>query len=237
MLRKKALTRSYVCWSGVNSDIVNFVKACHQCASVARSPPHAPPVSWSKPIAPWQRVHIDYAKSIEGEHYLIVVDAFTKLPEIIQTNRISSVATITILRSLFAIFDMLVTIVSDNGSQFTSAKFDFCISNGIDHITIAPYHPQSNGQTEQFVDTSKRVVKKIREERGSIQHALDIFLLPYRSTPNRALPGNILPSECQHLKILDNLDVSIVTTQFMPRYTVVTDGSVAYRENLAPGAK
>lgn len=91
---------------------------------------------------------------------------------------------------------MPVTLVSDNGTQFTSAEFaDFCASNGIEHLTTAPFHPQSNGQAERFVDTFKRAVKKIREGRGSIQHALDIFLLTYRSTPNRALPDQKSPSE------------------------------------------
>ncbi|XP_062700352.1 uncharacterized protein K02A2.6-like [Aedes albopictus] len=196
MQRMKALARSYVYWPSLDADIVNFVKACQQCASVARSPPHSPPVPWPKPTAPWQRVHVDYAGPIEGEYYLIAVDAFSKWPEIIQTTRITSAVTITTLRGLFARLGMPVTLVSDNGTQFTSAEFaDFCASNGIEHLTTAPFHPQSNGQAERFVDTFKRAVKKIREGRGSIQQALDIFLLTYRSTPNRALPDQKSPSE------------------------------------------
>ncbi|XP_021709560.1 uncharacterized protein K02A2.6-like, partial [Aedes aegypti] len=106
-----------------------------------------------------QRVHVDYAGPIEGDYYLIAVDSFSKWPEIVQTNRITSAVTISILRGLFARLGMPVTLVSDNGTQFTSAEFaDFCASNGIEHLTTAPFHPQSNGQAERFVDTFKRAV-------------------------------------------------------------------------------
>ncbi|XP_055623717.1 uncharacterized protein K02A2.6-like [Toxorhynchites rutilus septentrionalis] len=173
-----------------------FVKACQQCASAARSPPHSPPVPWPKSTAPWQRVHVDFAGPIEGDYYLLAIDSFSKWPEIIRTTRITSAATISILRGLFARLGMPVNLVSDNGTQFTSAEFaDFCASNGIEHLTTAPFHPQSNGQAERFVDTFKRAVKKIREGRGSIEEALDVFLLTYRSTPSRALPDQKSPSE------------------------------------------
>ncbi|XP_055633534.1 uncharacterized protein K02A2.6-like [Toxorhynchites rutilus septentrionalis] len=196
MQRMKAIARSYVYWPTLDADIVSFVKACQQCASVARSPPHSPPVPWPKSTAPWQRVHVDFAGPIEDDYYLLAIDSFSKWPEIIRTTRITSAATISILRGLFARLGMPVTLVSDNGTQFTSAEFaDFCASNGIEHLTTAPFHPQSNGQAERFVDTFKRPVKKIREGRGSIEEALDVFLLTYRSTPSRALPDQKSPSE------------------------------------------
>ncbi|XP_055543483.1 uncharacterized protein K02A2.6-like [Wyeomyia smithii] len=65
----------------------------------------------------------------------------------------------------------------------------------IEHTTTAPFHPQSNGQAERFVDTFKRGIKKIREGEGPIQKALDLFLLKYRSTSNPAVSGGVSPSE------------------------------------------
>ncbi|XP_053698915.1 uncharacterized protein K02A2.6-like [Sabethes cyaneus] len=194
--RMKALSRSYVYWPSLDEEVQAYVKTCPHCASVARSPPHMDPVPWAKASGPWQRVHVDFAGPVEGEYYLIAVDSFSKWPEVVQTRRITAHATISILRGLFARLGMPEILVSDNGTQFTSAQFaDFCMSNGIEHVRTAPFHPQSNGQAERFVDTFKRTVKKIQEGRGDIEEALDIFLLTYRSTPNRSLPESKSPSK------------------------------------------
>ncbi|XP_065090367.1 uncharacterized protein K02A2.6-like [Ochlerotatus camptorhynchus] len=117
---------------------------------------------------------------------MLAVDAYSKWPEIVQTRRITSAATISILRSLFARLGMPEVVVSGNGTQFTSAEFqNFCADNGIQHVTTDPFHPQSNGQAERFVDTFKRTVKKIQEGKNTLQEALDVFLLVYRTTSNR----------------------------------------------------
>jgi transposase InsO family protein len=71
------------------------------------------------------------------------------------------------LNGLFYTFGSPENLVSDNGSQFASQEFqDFCKSLGINHIFTAPYHPQSNGQSERFVDTFKRALKKMKGEGG-----------------------------------------------------------------------
>ncbi|XP_055604442.1 uncharacterized protein K02A2.6-like [Uranotaenia lowii] len=183
--RMKAIARSFVYWPSLDADIVKFVSSCRPCAMVAKSPPLSPPQPWPKPEKPWQRVHVDYAGPIEGDYFLLLVDSFSKWVEIYKTSRTTSAATIGILRGIFARFGMPITLVSDNGSQFTSTEFAaFCVENAIEHLTTVPYHPQSNGQVERFVDTFKRSLRKIREGKGTIQEALDTFLLTYRTTPN-----------------------------------------------------
>ncbi|XP_065082308.1 uncharacterized protein K02A2.6-like [Ochlerotatus camptorhynchus] len=131
--RMKAIARSFVYWPSIDSDIAAHVKACHHCAVAAKSPPKAPPLSWPKSTYPWQRVHIDYAGPIEGEYFLLSVDSYSKWVEIVRTKSITATATIGILRSLFVRLSMPETLVSDNGTQFTSAEFaQFCLENGIE---------------------------------------------------------------------------------------------------------
>ncbi|XP_055604854.1 uncharacterized protein K02A2.6-like [Uranotaenia lowii] len=65
-----------------------------------------------------------------------------------------------------------------------------CERLGIIHIRIAPFHPQSNGQAERFVDTLKRSLQKITEGEGvPAIDALQTFLQVYRSTPSAVLDG------------------------------------------------
>ncbi|XGW09189.1 hypothetical protein V3C99_011472 [Haemonchus contortus] len=107
----------------------------------------------------------------------------------------TSTATLRELRRLFAQFGLPQTIVSDNGTQFTSAEFqDFCRINGIKHVRSPPFHPQSNGQAERFVDTFKRSIGKIRSK-GPAVDALHTFLFTYRNTPCTASPDGRSPAE------------------------------------------
>ena len=101
--------------------------------------------------APWKRVHVDLAGPIDGEMFMIVVDAHSKWPEVVFMPRITTDQTIEALKMVFCRFGYPEVLVSDNGTQFTSAKFAlFCAESGIRHVTSAPYHPQSNGQAERF---------------------------------------------------------------------------------------
>ena len=76
-------------------------------------------------------------------------------------------------------------IVSDNGPQFTSDEFKwFCKSNGIRHITSAPYHPSTKGAIERAVQTMKKSLKSTVNESGTIQTKLSRFLMSYRSIPH-----------------------------------------------------
>merc|ERR1712055_511919 len=55
-----------------------------------------------------------------------------------------------------------VTIVSDNGPQFTSEVFkDKMDKWGVKHVLTPPYHPASNGLAEKAVGIIKNHLKKM----------------------------------------------------------------------------
>ncbi|XP_038116866.1 uncharacterized protein K02A2.6-like [Culex quinquefasciatus] len=194
--RMRSLARTLVYWPNIDDQISALVRACQECASVAKADTKTKLQSWPTPEKPWQRVHADFAGPINDTYFLLVVDSFSKWPEIIPTKRTTTAATISILRKIFARFGNPEVMVTDNGPQLTSDTFEqFCESNGIMHLKTAPFHPQSNGQAERFVDTFKRTVKKIRAGGEDLDEALDIFLNCYRSTPCRNAPGGKSPAE------------------------------------------
>ena len=159
--RMKSLMRSFVYWPNMDKDIENVAKLCKGCALAAK----ASPIkfnSWPKTDLPSSRIHIDFAGSLEGFCYFFVVDSFSKWPEVHRCKNPTTEITIKFLRGLFARFGVVNTLVSDNGSQFTSREFkDFCESYQINHVTTAAFHPWSNRQAERFVDTLKRALKKL----------------------------------------------------------------------------
>nr|XP_049462951.1 uncharacterized protein K02A2.6-like [Anopheles coluzzii] len=197
--------------------------------AVAKSPPLLEPKFWPKTTKPWERVHIDYAGPVDGAYFLIVVDAFSKWPEVMKTITTTTTATISMLRSIFARFGMPEKLVSDNGAQFTSDAFkDYCKQSGIEHIKTPPFYPQSNGQAERFVDTMKRALKKIQSEDISTETALDTFLQTYRSTPHPAL-NQRTPAE-----VLFNRNIRIPLDLIHP--TTTTHSEVDQRDDQQPPA-
>ncbi|KAK6763678.1 hypothetical protein RB195_024125 [Necator americanus] len=110
------------------SDIEKLVRTCPRCASVAKDLIKAEVQSWPKPHSPWTRVHADFAESMEGLYCLLIVDAYSKWPEIVQMSSISSTATIQAIKCISAEFGNPETLITDNGTQFTSSQFtSFCL--------------------------------------------------------------------------------------------------------------
>nr|CDJ87606.1 Integrase domain containing protein [Haemonchus contortus] len=188
-------TFDVVYWPSMEADIEKLVRNCATCAQQAKDPVKTELQSWPKPLTPWTRVHADFAGPLDGNFYLVIVDAFSKWPEIIQMNSITTSATIKVLTKVFAQFGNPQTLVTDNGTQFTSATFvDFCRRRGIKHVRSPPFHPQSNGQAERFVDTFKRGLAKLKGEEPTTE-ALQAFLMAYRSTPCPSGPNHLSPAE------------------------------------------
>ena len=182
--RMKIIAREHVYWSGIDKDIENWTRSCSPCQQAAKSPIKHTLCSWPKETKPWSRIHIDYAGPLHGKMYLVVVDAFSKWPEIIEMANSTTSNTINALQRIFAQFGLPETIVSDNGTQFTSTVFqEYCAENAIKHVRSPPFHPQSNGQAERFVDTFKRALIKLRND-GTYKESLQTFLFSYRTTPS-----------------------------------------------------
>ena len=92
---------------------------------------------------------------------------------------------------MFATHGLPETIVSDNGTVFTSPEFkNLTTRNCIRHIRTALYHPSSNGQVERAVQTFKEAMKKNQEE--SLETRVSRFLF-FRTTPHSTT--GITPAE------------------------------------------
>ena len=185
--RMKAVSRCHFWWPQLDSQIEDLVRNCLVCQQCAHTPPATSLQPWTWAKSPWDRIHIDFAFK-NNKNYLIVVDSHSKWLEVISMTDITSGHTIDALKKLFARYGLPLELVSDNGPQLISKEFElFLKCNGIKHILIPAYHPQSNGLAERNVQTFKNALKKMvsdPRDRRTVSDKISHFLQNYRSTPH-----------------------------------------------------
>ena len=80
------------------------------------------------------------------------------------------------LKVIFSEYGWSDTIVSDNGPCYTAEAFTKTMQEyRVNHITISPHYPQSNGIAEKFVQTVKNLFYKARDEGADLCKALMIY--------------------------------------------------------------
>ena len=124
------------------------------------------------------RVGVDYFTLLDQD-YLLIVDYFSKFPEVIPVSSKTAEATIKCMKTTFSRHGIPNTVVADNmpfnSTQFRalSRQWSFTIS------TSSPNYPQSNGLIERNVQTIKRLLRKAIDSNT----ITDLTLLEYRNTP------------------------------------------------------
>ena len=133
-----------VWWTGVSSQMETFVRQCSTCARL-HPPTKEPMLPSALPKHPWEKVASDLFE-FKGKQYLLVVDYYSRYPEVIQLTATTSSSVISSMKSIFSRHGIPRTMVSDNGPQYNSAEMkDFASSYGFNHVTSSPHYPQSNG--------------------------------------------------------------------------------------------
>ncbi|XP_029163050.1 uncharacterized protein K02A2.6-like [Nylanderia fulva] len=142
VVKMKGLARSHCWWPAIDKDIENLVEV------------HL----WEAPSAPMQRVHVDFAGPFLGKMFLLMVDAFSKWPEVHIVQDITAKTTIAKCRGMFAAYGLPKVIVTDNGRTFVSSEFQrFLQINGIEHKRTSPFNPATNGQSREPVRSNSPV--------------------------------------------------------------------------------
>lgn len=182
--RMKALARSFLWWPGLDEETEIYVSQCAVCETTLNRPAAAPLHPWSWATTSWERIHVDFAE-INKQHYLVVVDVYSKWIEVLPTQLTTTEKTAHLLRNLFASYGLPKVLVSDNGPPFTSTEFEqFLKTNGVRHVLTPPYHPASNGAAERAVQTFKKAWTRLEAQSVSPHQRLARFLFTYRNTPH-----------------------------------------------------
>lgn len=166
--------RTTVWWPRMGKEIQSLVSSCAICLQKQPSHSREPMKPSTPPDRPFQRVATDILE-FQRTHYLVLVDSYSRYLEISQLSNLTSAHVISKMKTVFARHGVPETVISDNGTQFTSAEFrDFADKWNFDHQTSSPHYPVSNGQAESAVKIAKSILS---------QEDPALALLVYRSTP------------------------------------------------------
>ncbi|XP_046608877.1 uncharacterized protein K02A2.6-like [Neodiprion virginianus] len=184
IVKMKSLARGHCWWSNIDKDIENLVQSCESCLRNRNNPAKVPIHLWEPATRPFERIHIDFAGPFMGAILFILVDAYSKWPEIRVVKNMLASTTIDVCTDIFAQFGFPEVLVSDNGGTYISSEFEsFLKLHGIAHKFSAPHHPASNGQAERFVQMIKFALKKV-DDKKNVNASLRKILIQYRNTPH-----------------------------------------------------
>ena len=162
-------------WPGINSQIEDICKNCTTCAQHAQQHPLEPLKPYPAPTLPWQLVSQDLF-ALNGSAYLVTVDHYSDCYELDQLPSIQSSSVIQATKQHFSRHGVPHTLITDNGTQFTSEAFKaFAEKYKFKHITSSPYWSQSNGRAEAAVKSAKHILLTVED--------VDLALLSVRNTP------------------------------------------------------
>ena len=163
-------------WLNIDSDISKMSQQCGACVRHQSATTQAPVHPWIMPEKPWSKIHVDHAIDFLGQHWLVVIDAYSKDPCIYFRMSVSTQTTINLLDS-FTCFRYPHTIVLDNAATFTFEVFpQYCKERGIVHLTGAPYHPVTNGAAACLIRTFKEALcKSSKPPKQALQEFLLMF--------------------------------------------------------------
>ena len=113
--------RESVWWPGVSRQIEQWVQQCPVCIQAARLQTAR---LQTEPLKltdyPWQVAWSDLFE-LDGK-YLLLVDYYSRFPEVIKLNTMTSSAVIRVLQAAFSIYGIPEMLQSDIGPQYASQE-------------------------------------------------------------------------------------------------------------------
>src|SRR6266540_1547433 len=125
-------------------------------------------------------------------HLFIAIDKFTKWIEAKPIATITATKAKEFFQDIVVRFGVPNSIITNNGTQFTSAEFkDWCEELGIKIYYASVAHPQSNGQVERangmvLKSIKSRVFDRLKPYAGKWARELPSVLWALRTSPSQA---------------------------------------------------
>ena len=119
--RCRLLAQNAARWPGLYRDIQETVKKCSVCAKLHK-PNKEPLIPSVLPEYPWQKLGSDLFE-LQGKHYLLLVDYFSRYVEVSKLTSTTANAVITAMKSSFSKYGIPELLITDNGPQYACNEF------------------------------------------------------------------------------------------------------------------
>ena len=187
IIKTKQCIREKVWFHAIDKLVEDAVKSCIPCQAshpgTAQREPHQPT---PLPSEPWSSLAIDFAGSFPtGDYLLVVIDEYSRFPEIKIVPSTSAKAVLPKLEAIFSHQGIPTKAKTDNGPPFNGYEFtNFMSSFGIHHRKITPLWPEGNGEAECFMATLNKTICTSVDDNVDWKSQLPTFLRLYRGTPH-----------------------------------------------------
>ena len=142
IIKSKDRARTSIFWPNLNKDIESYLSTCHACATYQEKQPAESLLNDPASTKPWTALAMDNFE-LNGRHYLIIVDNFSKFTVVKPSQDLTSKTTIKLLE-VFSEHHLLSTIRCDHGHNFVLSQFiEFCKHLNIVVTLSSGYHHSS----------------------------------------------------------------------------------------------
>lgn len=188
--RTLSLARQRFFWSGMERDIVDYVRNCHRCIVGKTPEPNAlAPLESIHTTEPMELVCMDFWSAERGDgksvDVLVVTDHFSKMAHAFHCkNQSAKQVARRLWNDFFCIYGFPRRIHSDQGANFESRLIKELLElAGVQKSHTTPYHPMGNGITERFNRTLGNMIRTLPpQSKGKWPHMLQMLTFCYNCT-------------------------------------------------------
>ena len=177
---------------GMHIDVESYITSCPRCIG-RKTQPDVGPLHNIEATQPLELIHLGYLQiePSEGntENVLIVTDHLTRYAQAYPSKTQTALATAKLLWNNFTVhYGFPTKIISDQGHNFESELIaNLCQVAGVQKLRTSPYHPQTNGQHEQFNSTLLNMLGTLTlEQKKDWKTYVSSMVHAYNHTKNTA---------------------------------------------------
>ena len=124
--KRKSLLREKIWYPNIDAKVQEIVEKCAPCQAVGQKSPPEPMEITPTPDTPWSSLAMDFYRPIPntGQYLLVLIDIYSKFPEIEIVNSTEAKACIPKLEKKFSTHGIPAKLKSDNGPPFNGKEFE-----------------------------------------------------------------------------------------------------------------